>query len=147
MERLTGSPKIVDIYGHCGSSVMVESLPHEVEEKIVPGGGWIQQEKLHDKEDVDIQNNFTVPEKLYLALEMAESIAVLHGYKEGVIVHDDIQLCQWLRNEDGNLKLGDFNRARVLAWNDEKQEYCKYDNGRGYGNVRTLGSTQLIAVQ
>lgn len=135
MERLSGSPRIVDIYGHCGSSVMVESLPHEVQEKIVAGGGWIKHEDLNESDDVDIQNNYTIPEKLNLALEMAESIADLHGFKDGVIVHDDIQLCQWLRNDDGKLRLGDFNRARVLAWNEEKQEYCKYENGRGYGNV------------
>ena len=143
MERLSGSPKIVDIYGHCGSSVMVESLPNEVQEHIVAGGGWIKKSHLNDSEDVDIQNNYTIPEKLYLALEMAESIAVLHGFKDGVIVHDDIQLCQWLRNDDGKLKLGDFNRARVLAWNDAEQDYCTYDNGRGYGNVRILPSWNI----
>jgi serine/threonine protein kinase len=136
MERLTSSPNIIDIYGHCGASVMVESMPREVEEYIVPGGGWIAQEDLHDSKDVDLQNQFEVSEKLQLALEMAESIAELHGFKDGVIVHDDVQLCQWLRNDQGKLKLGDFNRARVLQWNDEKQEYCKYNNGKSYGNVR-----------
>lgn len=43
MERLSGSPRIVDIYGLCGSSVMVESLPKEVEKYIVPGEGYIAQ--------------------------------------------------------------------------------------------------------
>ena len=50
----------------------------------------------------------------------------------------DIQLCQWLRNDQGKLKLGDFNRARVLAWNDEKQEYCTYSTGKCYGNVSSM---------
>lgn len=54
-----------------------------------------------------------------------------------MIVHDDIQLCQWLRNDQGKLKLGDFNRARILGWNDAKQDYCKYENGRSYGNYRS----------
>ena len=36
-------------------------------------------------------------------------------------VHDDVQLCQWLRTEDGRLKLGDFNRAEVMAYNAEKK--------------------------
>lgn len=66
-----------------------------------------------------------------MALQMAESIADLHGFKDGVIVHDDIQLCQWLRNRDGKLKLGDFNRARVLQWDRRKQKYCPYNNGKG----------------
>ena len=73
---------------------MVESLPHEVEETIVPGGGWMQQTDLNDSEDLDIQNDYSVTEKLDIALEMAEGIAELHGFKDGVIVHDDVQLCQ-----------------------------------------------------
>jgi thiamine kinase-like enzyme len=44
-----------------------------------------------------------------MAVEMAESIAILHGFKDGVIVHNDIQLRQWLRTREGRLKLGDFN--------------------------------------
>ncbi len=51
-------------------------------------------------------------------------------------VHDDIQLCQWLRTEDGGLKLGDFNRAEFPSFDTVKQEYCKYNNGQGYGNYR-----------
>jgi hypothetical protein len=50
-------------------------------------------------------------------------------------VHDDVQLCQWLRTRDGTLKLGDFNRAEVMDYNIEKKEYCRYDNGHAYGNV------------
>ena len=88
MERLTGSPNIVDIFGYCGASVMVESLPYEMEEKIVPGSGYASKETLDDSKDVDIKNSFSVPEKLDIALEMAESIAELHGFKDGVIIHD-----------------------------------------------------------
>lgn len=81
MERLSASPRIVDIYGHCGSSIFVESLPNEVEEVIVPGGGWMKHDDLHDSQDLDIQNGYNIPEKLSIALEMAESIAELHGYR------------------------------------------------------------------
>ena len=79
MERLTASPKIVDIYGHCGASVLVESLPFEVEEVIVPGDGWIKQEQLNDSQDLDIKNHYNASEKLDIALSMAEGIAELHG--------------------------------------------------------------------
>jgi hypothetical protein len=50
-------------------------------------------------------------------------------------VHDDVQLCQWLRKKDGKLKLGDFNRADIMTFNEEEGEYCKYNNGQGFGNV------------
>ena len=66
---------------------------------------------------------------------MAESLAVLHSYVGGLIVHDDVQLCQWLRTRDGRLVLGDFNRAQIMDWNEEKGEYCLYNNGYAFGNV------------
>jgi hypothetical protein len=85
MERLTASPRIVNAYAHCGTTVLVEPLPFEVEEYIVPGEGYIKQDELHDEVDVTPLNNFTVEEKLHTALEMAESLADLHGFKDGVM--------------------------------------------------------------
>jgi hypothetical protein len=85
MERLTASPRIVDAYAHCGTTVLVEPIPFEVEEYIVPGEGHIKQEELHDEADVTPLNNFTIEEKLQMALEMAESLADLHGFKDGVM--------------------------------------------------------------
>lgn len=135
MERLTKSPRIIDIYGHCGTAVWVEALPYEIEEVIVPGEGYIKQEDLHDEIDVNPQNDYNASEKLEMALAMAESLADLHGFKDGPIIHDDVQLCQWLRTRDGRLKLGDFNRAEIYNYNETKGEYCVYNNGKGYGNV------------
>jgi serine/threonine protein kinase len=100
-----------------------------------PGDGYMKQKDLNDKDDVHPRNNFTPLEKLKFALEMAESLAILHGHEEGRIVHDDVQLCQWLRNREGKLVLGDFNRAQILDWNEENQEYCGYNNGYAFGNV------------
>lgn len=135
MERLTHSPRIVDVYDHCALSIQVEAIPHEVEEYIVPGSGYIKQKDLHDELDVNPQNDYTATEKLEMALEMAESIADLHGFQDGIIVHDDIQLCQWLRTANGALKLGDFNRAQIMKYNTTSGKYCKYRNALGFGNV------------
>lgn len=85
MERLTVSPRIINIYGHCGETVLVEAIPFEVEEYIVPGDGYIKQEDLHDKVDVTPLNKYTIEEKLQTAIEMAESLADLHGFKDGVM--------------------------------------------------------------
>jgi hypothetical protein len=52
-------------------------------------------------------------------------------------VHDDVQICQWLRKGDNKLKLGDFNRAEIMEYDSEEREYCKYKNGRGWGNYRS----------
>jgi hypothetical protein len=35
------------------------------------------------------------------------------------------------------VRLNDFNRAEFMLWNEEKQEYCKYQNNPGHGDVRT----------
>jgi len=58
-------------------------------------------------------------------------------------VHDDVQLCQWLRNADGDFKLGDFNRAEIMDYDEDKREYCVYNNGRGWGNVSNFQSTKV----
>jgi hypothetical protein len=82
-------------------------------------------------------NNLTSTMKLVWALEMAESISLLNNHKNGVIVHDDVQLVQWLVTEDHeHLKLNDFNRAEVMMYDEANQEYCKYRNNPGNGDVR-----------
>lgn len=85
MERLTKSPRIVDLFGHCGFAVWVEAIPYEVEGVVVPGEGYIKQVDLHDEEKLNPQNHYTDEEKLNIALTMAESIADLHGFKDGLM--------------------------------------------------------------
>lgn len=84
MERLTASPRIVDIYDHCGTAVRVEAIPYEIEDVIVPDGN-MQQNELHDESDVQPQNDYTATEKLEIALDMVESLADLHGFADGIM--------------------------------------------------------------
>lgn len=142
MEKLTSSPKIMNVYSYCATSLAAEFLPNEIQSKIVPGSGKSEKEQR-------ITNKFTPREKLEIVLAMAESLAVLHGFKDGVIVHNDVQPCQWLEryrssHEDStihidskHLVLGDFNRASILRWNEEKQSYCKYRTGEAFGTYRS----------
>lgn len=136
MERLTASPRIADIYGHCGSSIYSEFLPNEVEEQMIPGEGDGINPPLHDKHDAHSLNDYTISEKLDIALQMAEAIADLHGYEGGVIVHDDIQPAQFLFKDDGSVILNDFNRGETMLFDEKRGEYCKYKNGRGGGEYR-----------
>ena len=119
-------------------STMVEVIPIEFEEASVPGEGFLSHETVekHNANGVVSYNNFTVKEKLQFALEMAESLAELHGFPDGVIVHDDVQPCQWLRTADGHLKLGDFNRATIMQWDMVKGGYCRFNNGQAYAQYR-----------
>jgi serine/threonine protein kinase len=136
MDQLTASPGIVDIYGSCGTSSMLERMAEVITTSIVPGidvhdyeRGYIKQEELNklQKNDVHPMNNLTAEEKLDMALDMAESIADLHGFEGGVIVHGDIYVDQWMRTRNGKIKLNDFNLGQILDWNPSKQHYCKFD--------------------
>lgn len=142
MEGLSASKLIVDIYGHCGTSIMAEAMPGEITTSIVPapGGdiddydrGHIHQSELDVWQSTDVQpmNNLTVKEKIDLALLMAESMAELHGFKGGVIVHGDVHPDQWLKAADGSIKLNDFNNGHMLGWSQENQTYCDYQSNYG----------------
>lgn len=139
-ERLTASKRIYNIYGHCGIGIASEFFPHgDIEDIAVPEEGYLTSKEIKEAEassELITYNEFTPREKLELSLQMAESIADLHGYEYGVIVHQDVQLSQFLWTEDKSLlKLNDFNRAEVMLWDEEKQEYCTYGEGVGHGNV------------
>jgi hypothetical protein len=138
MERLTKSPRIMNIYGHCAFSTLVEVVPIEFEQAMVYEEGYQEYEVVEKRNENGIRpfNNFTTTQKLGFALEMAESLAELHGFEDGVIVHDDVQLIQWLRTPDGKLKLGDFNRVTIMKWDLMNNEYCPFNNGLIYGNNR-----------
>ena len=145
-ERLSSSSLIVDIYGSCGLAHLGESMPNGILDFVAVPVGY---------RDVQRELNITIPnklqpatnqpllpmnalkpsEKLRYSLEMARAIAELHGFVGGVIVHDDIQLSQFLFTQDMHLKLNDFNRAEIMLWDEMNQEYCKYRNHVGMGEV------------
>jgi hypothetical protein len=113
MERLTSSPRIVDIYGHCGTSLAAEYL-QDITLELVPGKSILASDRGRMKQtdldqmqmdDVHPMNNLTLAEKLDKALIMAESMADLHGFAGGAIVHGDVHPDQWLRSANGQIKL------------------------------------------
>ncbi len=149
-ERLTASKRIYDIYGHCGIGIASEFFPHgDIEEIAVPEEGYLSRDEIleRDSRELTSDNEFTSREKLVLSLQMAEAVADLHGYEYGVIVHQDIQLSQYLWTEDKSLlKLNDFNRAEFMLWDEEAQEYCRYGEGPGHGNVSDSSKYGIIIV-
>jgi len=132
-----GSNRTMSIYGYCGTSVHVEpGTP--IHHSVIRFEVYISQEEL-DKEQVDDvkpRNAYTPEEKLDLALTMAEGIAELHGNPGGLIVSHDLAFDQWLKStKDGLIKLNDFNKAAVLNWNPERNEYCKIHSSQ-YSSYR-----------
>jgi serine/threonine protein kinase len=109
-----------------------------MEDRVVQGedDGYMKPGELHDKDELKPQNDLTADQKLVVALDMAEAIAVLHGNENGMIIHDDIQLSQYLFNADKSMiKINDFNRAEFPLFDEKSGEYCLYENGHGHGNV------------
>jgi hypothetical protein len=137
-ERMTSNDLIVNIFGYTGFSLIAEMFfDGDIEGDIVGRDNRSQDFKPLLSDDLVVLNNFTGSEKLKLALSMVQPVAALHNYADGLIVHDDIQLSQFLWTDESKtaMKLNDFNRAEVMFWDDENEEYCKYHNGVGAGDV------------
>jgi serine/threonine protein kinase len=56
-----------------------------------------------------------------------------------------------LTSDHQHLKIQDFNRAEIMLWNEDDQDYCRYLNGPGHGEVSQrqnctmhLGSIRLM---
>ena len=89
MDALSESSRIVAGYGLCGTSVLTEFVDDPVEPTVVREEGRAKQEDLDEKVEFGPENDMGAEEKLRTALEMAEALAVLHGYGGGVIVHGE----------------------------------------------------------
>ena len=141
-DLLTSRPSAVHSYGFCGTGMLVQGFGHgDLEDLALPvhkRRGEVAKIVLNDTADVDPLNSVSATQKLVYALEMAEALVELHGYPLGVIVHDDVHLGQFLVGDDGHLKLHDFNRAEIMLWNEQDQDYCRYRNNPGNGEVRRL---------
>ena len=127
MERLTASPRIADIYGKCGTSVMQELLLDTVVNRMEgPYGGHATRKQFMrvQRHEPDAMNNLTLSEKLSMAIEFAESLAELHGFEGGTMMHGDFHSPQWLHSSDGHLKLNDFNKAHIFRYNQMMGQYC-----------------------
>jgi serine/threonine protein kinase len=136
-ERLTSSPRIYEIYGFCGLGIISEFFSDgDLESVAIIGDG--NPDEGHESEPLKSYNDLTGLQKLIISLQMAEAVADLHGFSGGVITHQDIQLSQFLFDNDAErIILNDFNRAEFMLWDDEHQAYCKYTEGKGNGDWRS----------
>lgn len=125
MELLTSSPRIADIYSFCALSSIIEYAPGNIEDYVMPTEG-----EGDETEDPTPVNDYIKPlEKLEMALELAKGLATMHGHSDGVIANVDVQIGQFCRGRDGLIKILDFNRAEVLMYDEEREEYCPFSNG------------------
>ena len=121
MERLTSSPNVVNIYGFCANTVMTELVDQDLETLIES-----QSDETADNESMDGgPTRRTRLGRLELALEAAKGVAALHAFSGGPIIHADIQARQFLVDDQGRIKLNDFNRCRFRPKRNATGELCK----------------------
>mmetsp|Transcript_10335 Transcript_10335/g.23177 ORF Transcript_10335/g.23177 Transcript_10335/m.23177 type:complete len:546 (-) Transcript_10335:2253-3890(-) len=141
-DRLTSSPYVANIYGYCGNSGVFDYANDGDIDMLI----WA--------DDSDDQPKLTKFQKLDLALQMSRGIAAAHNVdREGQasFSHTDISPGQFILI-DGIYKLNDFNRARLIMWNKEKDEPCPFYVGNNPGKFRSpeeylyLGETEKIDV-
>jgi hypothetical protein len=136
MNQLSTHKQIVNLYTHCGISLIVQSINGPRLDTIMMNDE--RKELIEQGKDEDsLPDRWTPTQKLDMAIKMAEALSLLHSHPGGVIVHGDVQHVQYLLDEDGeSVILSDFNRAEPLLFDESTGEYCKYVVGRGGGNVR-----------
>jgi serine/threonine protein kinase len=137
LERMSSSPRVINTYGSCGTTMLVEAMASDLHTKIILDDGFASQEKLNKLDDVQPLNDFSTSEKLQITLDMAESLAYLHGFEGGPIVHGDTHIEQWLIASDGSIRLNDFNNAHVPEWDQMAGDYCTTRSSYG-GTVSSL---------
>jgi hypothetical protein len=82
--------------------------------------GRIQQyklDKLQKKHGTiyPFNQQYTIEEKLDIAINMFEALSELHGFIDGVIIMDDVVLWQWLQSDyDNRYILNDFGNSILL---------------------------------
>lgn len=140
LEEFSDSPRFADLYGYCSTSTMVQAghdfvhqvIPRQLEWQDDVGRATAEQLRQHPEP----LNTLTSRQKLQYALQMAEGLAELHGFVQGVISHDDIALDQWVLTDDGRVVFSDVNNAMVMDWNENDGNYCPYEIDYPYGDLR-----------
>ncbi len=123
LERLTSSPHVVNIYGHCVNSQMTE----------YSGEGDVYDAVFNPRRGSTLSKE----DALRIAIQVATGIADMHNLdKDGQapMAHTDIAPTQFILI-DGYYKLNDFNRVRFIRWNNETNMPCPYQVMNNPGEV------------
>ena len=113
LDRLTGVQCVLQIYGSCGTSMVTELADSQSD----------FYEKVWDLSSL---------EKLSYSAHIASCLADIHAIDEegnATIVHNDLHPGNILF-VDGEPKIADFNKARMLRWNTTSQQKCDFVSGQ-----------------
>jgi len=139
MERLTFSKYTLDIYSYCANAGFYEygdqgTLESRMKEIIATSSFQTNKQPKY---------TFTPQEKITIAFQVASALVDTHHTEkqnQAALTHGDIKPNQFLYI-NGTYKLNDFNRGRLLAWNQKSNQPCRYkvDNNKG-----TVSTTYII---
>ncbi|CAJ1954671.1 unnamed protein product [Cylindrotheca closterium] len=121
MERLQASPYILDIYGYCGLSQVIEPGDE--------GGG-----ALHDLiKTTRLKGGETLStiDRMKILYQIASGVADMHSFEnDGLVslVHNDICCHQFILTKEV-YKLNDFHLSQFQRKNRKTQEVCPSHNG------------------
>lgn len=118
LERLTSSPNVINIFTHCGNSMITESGVETLNDAYV---------KTFSIEDV--------PDNLNVAAVVAEALHTVHSIDGddlgATLAHGDFHHKNVLLTADGRLVLNDFNQGILIP--RTKDGPCHYSNYRWRG--------------
>eukprot|EP00591_Stephanopyxis_turris_P015217 CAMPEP_0195540496 /NCGR_PEP_ID=MMETSP0794_2-20130614/50602_1 /TAXON_ID=515487 /ORGANISM="Stephanopyxis turris, Strain CCMP 815" /LENGTH=293 /DNA_ID=CAMNT_0040674565 /DNA_START=48 /DNA_END=929 /DNA_ORIENTATION=+ len=123
-ERLSSSPHVVDIYGHCAQSVFNE-LAHGSLSRIIK-----RNKKNKNKKG---QGTLSSIEKLKFARDISQGLADMHsidGENNATAVYKDLKPSNVVVSKNGKLKISDFNDAHLLMWNSSSHSQCRFRRKR-----------------
>jgi serine/threonine protein kinase len=142
---LSYSDHVSNIYGYCGTSILVERgqdlyhqlIPHHAGTVDDDMRGYMTMDEMNQihaeaANGLLIRNHFSAEQRLDIAISVMESIALLHGFPAGPVAHNDISFDQWLFSMDGKrVILNDFNSAVPLRYNAQEQQFCLHTSPSG----------------
>ena len=131
MEALTAGPNVLDIFGFCHYSVMVESsnncqtLAHSAKKK---------SKSNLQKMMIDSSNGLSWSTRLDYVLQSARALKDLHvaGYS-----HNDIHTGQFILFDESKIKLSDFNMAK------HRYEPWTWDEGESVSGIANEHGTNV----
>jgi hypothetical protein len=119
-EQMTDSPHVINIYGYCTNAAVVDFSDKGSLERV-------------------FRSKPSKAELLQVAHDVACAVRDAHHFDDkgrATIAHCDIKLDQFLL-VNGVYQLNDFNRAKFLSWDPERNEQCGFTFELNQGNVRT----------
>ena len=121
MERLTGSPYVVDVYGYCGQSAINELADFPMEDMTYLEKLSRRMRGMYDHESLFL--------RLGIASSIAKGLADVHragGDGRPMMAHYDINPRNVALFRGARAKINDFNIAEFLHYNPQTNKTCGF---------------------